>query len=553
MKWRYNEMSRRKVYNKDKKDFKSNSRTADKEKKDTNKDSKLRGGNHHIIVQGSDNDPSWYNNIVPAVTDYANIPFNIPTGTTFSLGKGDDATVGQSSTIRVVPGIMTFDVMPTIGSAKAPTDGINLGATQLYAMIRKANSGAKNYDPSDVMLTILAMDSAYMLYEYLLRAYRSIGVYNTMNRYEPNSLLYAQGFGTEISTQIADFRGLLDLFAYQLGSINIPDVFSFVRRHSWLFSHVYCDSDSPKAQLYMYMPAGFYKYSEGQADEPTSLKYLSWSALFGSNVITDLSQVRNAIDTIMQPILGSQDIGIISGDIAKAFGDSNFIKIQPVADHEALVPEFNLEVIEQMTNCDILDYDSQFSKNAEIVVDNSNTLSGPFITQTIHLNVDANPISANSGVAYRKRLVTTHNQNVTPDDVMVMTRMMANVDRTAKTLAACGSDIVVGCKVWEMTHVGTVLRPLPTHETIHQDYIIDTTSGGSGYPVLVMQNVSAMECFDYHPTLYFWTKESKLYLQSYFQSVDNYTTLDDEQLRNIHHVAILSMFTCDGFSIAVAK
>lgn len=543
-------MSRRKTFNKDNKDFRVKGRTSDQEKANTNKIQKLGGNNHHVIVQGSDNDRNWYNRIIPAVNDYANIPFNIPTGASFSLGKGDNAVSDQASMIKGIPGIMTFEVMPTVGAAKAPTDGINLGATQLYSMIRKANSGAKNYDPSDVMLTVLAMDSAYMLYEYLLRAYRSIGVYNSMNRYEPNALLYAQGFGSEISTQMADFRGLLDLFAYQLGSINIPDVFSFVRRHSWLYSHVYCDSDNPKAQLYMYMPAGFYKYTEGQAGAPTSLKYVTWRELFGADVITDLSTIRNAIDTIMQPILGSQDIGIISGDIAKAFDAAGFIKIQPVADHEALEPSFNLEVIEQMVNCDILSYDNNWDNNAEITVDNSSTVSGPFLTQSVHLNVDATESSFLSGVAYRQRLLTTHIQDVTPDDVMVMTRMMANVDRNNKTLAACGSDIVVNCKIWKMDYDGTVLKPVPIIKTVKQDI----ASGSSGMiGMQTMETIAAMECFDYHPAMYFWTKVDKLYFSSCFQSVDNYTVLGDEQLRNIHHVAILSMFTCDGFSIAVTK
>lgn len=544
-------MSRKKTFNKKNNDFQGKRRPASQEQTATDKISKFGGNNHHIIVQGSDNDPSWYNNIVPAVNDYANIPFNIPTGASFSLGKGDDATVAQTSMIRGVPGIMTFEVMPTIGSAQAPTDGVNLGATQLYAMIRKANSGARNYDPSDVMLTVLAMDSAYMLYEYLLRAYRSIGVYNSMNRYEPNALLYAQGFGSEISTQMADFRGLLDLFAYQLGSINIPDVFSFVRRHSWLFSHIYCDSDSTKAQLYLYMPAGFYKYTEGQAGEPTSLKYVTWSELFGNDVVTNLDVIKNAIDTIMQPILGSQDIGLISGDIAKAFGDSNFIKIQPVADHEAIVPEFNLEVIEQMVNCDIIAYDHSFENNAQITVDNSSTVSGPFLKQSVHIKVDELGNKLRSGIAYRQRLLTTHNQNVTPDDVMVMTRLMANVDRNSQQLAACGSDIVVKCNIWSMAYKGTILKPLPTFRTITQDFLAPQVTEPADYAIVYA--LSELECFDYHPALYFWTKTDKLSLGAYFQSVDNYTVLNDEQLRNIHHVAILSMFTCDGFSIEVTK
>lgn len=550
-------MSRKRTFNKDNaKDFRGANRNLGKDKVSEDKGKKFNKAGHHVIVQGSDNDPSWYNNLNPAVSDYANIPFNIPTGTTFQLGRGNDDVVDQRFTYNNIPGIMVFEVMPTIGSSHLATDGVNLGATQIYSMIRKANSGAKNYDPSDVMLTILAMDSAYMLYEYLLRAYRSIGVYNTMNRYEPNALLYAQGFGSEISTQMADFRGLLDLFAYQLGSINIPDVFSFVRRHSWLFSHVYRDSDNPKAQLYLYNPAGFYRYTEGQAGEPTSLTYVTWENLFGQGVITDLSVIKKAIDKLMQPILGSQDIGIISGDIAKAYGDSNFIKIQPVADHEALEPVFNLEVIEQMVNCDILTYDNEFVDNAAITVDNSSTVSGPFLVQDVHLKVSpvntANPY-LDSGIVYRQRLLTTHSQSVTPDDVMVMTRMMATVNPTTQMLDACGSDIVVRCYMWQIYHDGTSITATPKVHEVRQD-LCTTPNTVMGQVLGYIETVGQMECFDYHPCVYFWTKtDDKLRFRSFFQSVDNYTVLGDEQLRNIHHVAILSMFTCDGFDIAVAK
>lgn len=544
-------MSRKRTFNKETKDFRGKSRNMGKGEALENKGSKLSNKSHHIVVQGSDNDPSWYNNIKPAVSDYANIPFNIPTGTTFTLGKGDNSVVSQGGMYKNLPGIMTFQVMPTIGAAQHPTDGVNIGATQLYSMIRKANSGAKNYDPSDVMLTVLAMDSAYMLYEYLLRAYRSIGVYNTMNRYEPDALLYAQGFGSSISTQMADFRGLLDLFAYQLGSVNIPDVFTFVRRHSWLFSHVYRDSDNPKAQLYLYMPAGFYKYTEGQAGEPTSLKYVKWQDLFGAELITELSQIKEAIDTIMQPILGSQDVGIISGDIAKAFGEDKYIKIQPVADHEALEPEFNLEVIEQMVNCDILKYDEAHVNNAAITVDNSSTVSGPYLKQEVHLKVGEDGQFVRSGIAYRNRLLTTHIQDVTPDDVMVMTRMMANVDRVNKILTDCGSDIVVGCQIWRLQYSSTAVNPTPFFLEIEQDVLSREADGKQLY---TLGDISAMECFDYHPAIYLWWKiNSALSFNLFFQSVDNYTVLGDEQLRNIHHVAILSMFTCEGFDIAVAK
>lgn len=157
----------------------------------------------HVKTSSSkDNDPSWYTHIYPLVNDVANFNYNIPVGTPFdpysnvprventryNLGVNKETTLG-----RVVPGIMTFNVTPSIGYSADPTSAPNIAAQQMYTIVRKANSGAVNYDKTDLMMTVIAMDNAYMLYEILLRAYRSIGKYDPNSRYSPDGLMYAQG------------------------------------------------------------------------------------------------------------------------------------------------------------------------------------------------------------------------------------------------------------------------------------------------------------------------------------------------------------------------
>ena len=254
----------------------------------------------------------------------------------------------------------------------------------MYTIVRKANSGAVNYDKTDLMMTIIAMDNAYMLYEILLRAYRTIGKYDPNSRYMPDGLMFAQGFAPALQSELANFRGVLDLFCYQLGSINIPDEFDFIKRHSWMFTNVYADAASSKAQLYMYKPNGLYVWKEGSGNKPTYLEWTPWANLFNTGEpISTVDQIQYAIDKVMQPILGSADIGTISGDIAKAFNESGMIQFQPVSQYEAIEPVYSMEVIQQMMNSFIVGTElhtgttGKYNAN-DVYVDYSNTTSGPF-------------------------------------------------------------------------------------------------------------------------------------------------------------------------------
>lgn len=525
---------------------------------------------HVITTSKKNNDPSWYTHIYPLVGDYASLPFAISNGLSYEIRSGITGVGGSGNkyhefpiTTRyraagVTPGIMTFTIMPSIGVSDSPTSAPNIAAQQIYTLDRKANSGAVNYDKTDVMMTVVAMDSAYMLYEELLRVYRILGMYNYQNRYLPNALLESLGFSSKLTNHYSDLRGVLDQFAYQLGAVNIPDQFDFIHRHSWLFTNVYKDSESSKAQLYAYLPGYYYVWQEGQNEEPTILKLTSRSTLYGvansaetTTLIETIDQIQTAINNIMIPILGSQDIGTISGDLAKAFGESGMIKISPVIEHEALNPIYSPEVIEQMSNASVHRLTPQ-GNGCDIRPNLDNLVAGPYL-EHVPSFIASNSVLASIG---RKHLLNYRMLSPSPENNMVATRLINTFESDRNktgimSISSCGTEIVTDCKMWYFpynTRTGQ-LNEHPFDQPFEQDRLLgiedltaETTTIRTRTIVDTVQQMIVSSKFDNCPTQYIYSftgailvpGTNNLTIWGHVQDDNEYTMLDRQTIENLN-------------------
>lgn len=536
-------------------------------------------GMPHVVTDSkASNDPSWYTHIYPLAKDVASLSFNVPTGQIFDATLHADSTYPEGWTgprfswdtrtsglpnygYYTVPGIMMLEVTPILGACTGPNDAANIAAQEEYTMVRKANSGAINYDKTDLMMLNLAMDSAYMLYEYLLRAYRTFGMYATMNRYMPDALLQAQGFSPALNTQLANFRTMMDMFAYSLASINIPDQFDFIKRHSWMFTHVYKDSPLEKASMYLFRPAGFYVWTEGEGDKATYLHYTERKFLFNLEsedaMITSLEQIQDAINKIMTPILGSQDVGTISGDLAKAFGEGGMIKIRPVEDHEALIPAYDMEVISQIENARIFHQVS----NLDVVQQLSDTVAGPYLEQNIRLN------SFDAVKRFLKPLLNLHSASPTPEEIVVATRLIGTVgdpvvetDWSYFTVDSVGTEIVTGCTIYQFSiSVATGKRVLKEIEVYQEMPVGDMPTANPSILAAKAANLAtvsaAMTAFAHHPTIYLIGRQSEQWdkvsnpgvFAGVLQDYDNYVWLEPDSIRNMNTAAVLSEFAVKDY------
>lgn len=506
-----------------------------------------------------DNDASWYTHISNVAKDYASLPFNQVLG----LSNGDvlrrsittsitySSQTGLSAGPYITPGIMTIHFMPTIGStANGPTAPVNMSAQQLYTMTRRANSGKINYDKTDLMMLMVAMDSAYILYEDMLRAYRVMSTYNGVNRYYPICVLQALGYDSSIQYEIAKFRGILDMFAYKLASVNIPDQFDFITRHSWMCSNIYLDDEGTKSQSYAFVPTSIYKWNEGTDASPTNLIPLS---LHPQNAVKfwRLDELESLIDQIMNPILGSEDVGVITGDLLKAFSENGMIKIRPVEDYAALVPVYSAEVLLQISNL----FATTGPKSTDInSVGNinqvlTNTTAGPYLTQSIGVV---------PGVDGRRRtgirpLLNFINEDTTPENVLVATRLISLTDVANSggiaSVTHYGTEIVFGMRWWKFNASGQA-----TSASYDQDAAL--TDGTTNDSIsTVFGTIAAISSFKNAPTHYLFGRDDTtsanagIRYSGFIANINNCTFLDDDEIEKLHEVAVMSLFTLKDYNM----
>lgn len=528
------------------------------------KDVNLSDLPHIMSKWKKDNDPEWYTRIAPLVDDYASIPFSIPLGTKFNLTSGK-STLTQSYT---VPGIMTLKLAPTIGKTTQATDPANVAAQQLYVLTRRANSGRVNYDKTDLMMMVIAMDSAYMLYQECIRAFRLMGVYNYMNRYLPGYTIQALGFSPSLEESYKDMKGLLDLMAYKIGSINVPDEFTFIQRHLWMYSNIYTDANTQKNQMYAFIPDGYYVWTEATTDgQPAYLNYIRRNKLFGlstaESLVSNLAQIRKAFNTLLDPLLGSEDIGIMSGDLAKAFGDGKMLKMRLVNETDALVPVYSAEVLLQIMNAEPghgLSYlkDLATGSSFNITQDMTDLNAGPKLVSRPQFNFVK---SRDANVEYLVKPYFKHFINYidiepTPKLNMVTTRLKWDTDvptGTGSNIVAnvvnSGTEIPVSAYIWTL-----VDGELATYDYFQHINLNTTFVGGLVEPVI---GAFTNQAFDWGPTCFVWTSPtneavpSSLDLVSVSQDIQNFTVISKETLAELNNVAVMSEFAAESFNAGI--
>lgn len=103
--------------------------------------------------------------------DVASLSYNTPLGKAGRLPDRVGPTLDQTA----IPGIAAIHYVPTIGtSGTTEASAANIAAKNIYAYVRYANSGARNYEAVDLMMYLMACDSAYMLYAHMCGIYSAL-------------------------------------------------------------------------------------------------------------------------------------------------------------------------------------------------------------------------------------------------------------------------------------------------------------------------------------------------------------------------------------------
>lgn len=514
-------------------------------------------------VSCTGNDPSWYSKYPQLVQDTASIGFFNPVGQVFSF-KVDDKIAPytlQSNDTFIAPGICTLEYVPSMGYSDDFGSQINIVARNVYSFIRHANSGHSNYEPADLMMYLGAMDSAYAYYAWMVRVYGIARLYSPVNKYYPLGLFDAMHLDfPSIQKHLADLRAYINLYGAKLGALVVPSSTTMAIRHQWMNSNLFTDSLTAKAQTYMFNPIGFYTYDDHSDPNGTSLQFTYTG--YSSASLGTFDTIVAFGDSIINGIVSSEDAGIISGDILKAFGTNGILKFSEMPSDYSVVPVFNPEVLTQIQNATIVGQPDKPTMAVTQNVTKQSIIFTPKSRFTDNVSTDKRRTEWAARRTFDK-IITMPVDVPTPDQVMVATRLVTipsvDIEGTKGWLVydCVGTEIITG--VWITTRDPYADdKHIVTWTVNSMLWKTNPDSGGViGFPGYAKM-ISALSMFAAHPevdiemsTLDEHGNLSTMYVPMY--NVDNYQLFTKNDVKKMHEVALLSELSYDNVTTSVKR
>lgn len=502
------------------------------------------------------NDVSWYAGSPQLLKDAGSLSFNDALGSNIApMPEGYKITAGPSATnktyISVGPGIMQIDFIPTIGSTGINSP-ITVASNKIYSYVRHANSGSKNYDAPDLMTYLIHMNNVYMLWNWGKRAYGIATTWEMKNRYIPETLLEASGWNPiDIRENLAQLRYYLNYFASALNSICVPNTMPLFQRTSYLVSNVFKEDDTDKAQMYVFRPGVFYSANDLTPG-------LTCAGIVGDTTVREWQLI---MQSMIRTVLNSEDLGIMSGDILKAYGSNNLYYLSPVEEGYTVHPAFVSDVLHQIHNATL------------VPVFDFNSYMDISITQDAGTNqlVQDIKIASTAPIPSERYLDFLYN-TVEPSDVMVGSRLTCiprnfDYDVTSKGFVAAqatyGTEIIHDIEIYnwvrpcgDANNLTIITERVPsyykTSSTIRQEFLTPSTGtpGGALMSMAQFKYAPMIPCTDVNTV----TDNDGIYtfdgtFEGFTGPRDNFTIIDYNELYRLHELAVLSEFGVGGNTI----
>lgn len=267
------------------------------------------------------------------------------------------------------PGVMEFDMVPTIGGAIDEKSPANRGMYTLFTNIRSRLRTLPNgVDAPAIMFYTVAASEAYKFYLTSIRAYATVQNEEMLNKFTPQVLLRAMGFDySDLKDNLVDFRNFINIFGMRLSKIPIPNDFEFMKQNRWMYENIFKDADSVKAQYYVFRPVAFLTYSEGIVEpsdpgEPLNvlnrlkLQYVvEPTSVDATENVYPISSLKTWMEFGEQMIAWFQNsttLGNVAAQILGAYDSGELIDVNPIAEDMIVKPTYDEQVssiIENMT------------------------------------------------------------------------------------------------------------------------------------------------------------------------------------------------------------
>lgn len=510
----------------------------------------------------SDNDFPWYNRIPALTSDATKLQYSWPTGRPINIGSADNPWYWTA------PGLMVEYLVPTYGFTSVNTDPINVMAQQMYAYLRKDQTSSAVFDRQDAAIYEFAVAEMFSYIEFLRRAYGIATRVSVDNAYIPNILLQAMGISaTDVVNHLGDFRYGINVLIQKASQFAVPSEMTLFARRVFLYSGIYTEGSSIKDQMYMYSPAGFYKYSNDPDTKAGILKYTEF--LNPTNGVPSVKTVNDLLiygTALVNALMDAGDVSFVSGAIVKTFG-SNLITLNLLPEDYFVSPVFDITVLEQMKNATVIPYAGYNKPDLEQNVATNTLQFEPTFSVDMWTSGTTPAYQQVKSQAMRvlqfKKILQTTTAEVNPAVTMENSRLMIacvldDPMTTSEVNLYCATELCVQAVIYSLSTKATptsgawLVRPI-AH--IMPQWIQDNntynTSSDSWSSVSVSTKLEAMQSFDFTPPVWLLTTYTSSDEQTvttsgykyYLHDADNFTVLDDHDLRRLHEAAMISMLT----------
>lgn len=452
-------------------------------------------------------------------------------------------------------GIMRLDYIPYFGDISSPVDALNIAAKKLYDEINSKNSRNPSYDPSDLMIYVIAVANAWALHSFVKRI---VGMYNTfipLNKYWWQQVMISMGIAP-ISTNddIVTWRNLLNRMAIKLNNLIVPSNIPYFKRAYMMSEFIYADAPLAKASLFYFSPAALMRY-EYESETQIGKLVNSTTPWFNNKVKITPTQVETYFNELTRNLFNDSDINTMSADIMKAYGLDNCFHLPLVDESYSILPFYDELMSMELHNgriCysmyDNLLQDRHYSIEQNMV-NNSLTADGKIVINTTYGDA---PILYGNATGKTSIPLDFWKDNPIEDEVMESTRLCYRPN----TYAEHSTDpdhpgdystvVIDGC--CELLVMDTIFE----FEWIDNNWVFHEESG-CDYIIVAnnkikssLDKISKISKFSCAPISFaMQPKDGSVMIPNTHEIIcdtTNFTVIDSVTLQNMHDAATLSIF-----------
>lgn len=473
------------------------------------------------------NPVEFYDKYKEFARDAANIPFATPLGAIFKHWE-----VSDQANAFTVPGVMRIRFLMTPGISEDYSSPINKSSIQLWTYLRSVQKAAAKYDHQDITMYLFALDSAVAFYELMKRTYGLLRDVTPLNRYYPTTLISASGFiASNLQANLADFRMYINSYAISLRKFFIPKDIALLDRHRWMCEGLYTDSESVRAQTYMFVPQAFWRY-DNTVSTGSQLVQEQWLSDAEEGVLQHtFAEVVTFGNKLLNAISNDEDFAFISGDLYNLYGSG--MELPFVEPLYTILPSYDKRVLSQIENATVrgkvytdakITQDPSVNNGAILFKPKVSWPTQSIITTTQYMNM--------------------HMDEVTPDDVLEASRLMSVMEIAPDTygyVTECGTELVCGVDIYRINP--STGNSHSTHSYV-SDIVIKSDQTAAEI-INALHDFMLINVFDWCPRIvivYHNVNSGERWILGTTWDIDNFAPVPNDQLHNMHEAALWSEF-----------